>query len=416
MITPPSRPHRRPAGRITRLRLAAGLAAGLVAGLAVLAVVAFFTIVPGLVDRRLNAPPPPAEAPVPPAAIALHRRLRVADLHADTLLWGRDLNRDGTTGHADVPRLLRGGVVLQGFSVVTKVPAGANIERTTDRADMVSLLAVAAGWPRAAWTDRRERERFLASRLQQAADTSAGRLVVVRTRDDLQHVLDARDAGRSVLGGILTLEGTHALDGGLDRLDDLARIGYRVIAPTHFLDTEVAGSAHGIGRGGLTALGRRWLARMEALGLTVDLAHASAATIDDVLAAASRPVLVTHTGVRATCDNPRNLDDRQLRAIARAGGLIGIGFWVEAVCAQRVEAIADAIVHAIAVAGVDHVALGSDFDGTVPVAIDAPRLPELTAALMARGLDEPRIAKVMGENTIRFFARALPAHGSGPAR
>ena len=92
-----------------------------------------------------------------------------------------------------------------------------------------------------------------------------------------------------------------------------------MMAPTHFFDTEIGGSAHGVSRSGLTPLGREWVARMEAKKMVIDLAHASPATLDDVLKIATRPVVVSHTGVRGTCDNERNLSDAQLRGIYASG-------------------------------------------------------------------------------------------------
>ena len=141
--------------------------------------------------------------------------------------------------------------------------------------------------------------------------------------------------------------------------------------------------------------------------MLVDLAHASSATIDDALAVAKRPLLVSHTGVRGTADNVRNLSDDQLRAVAATGGIVGIGFWPTAVGGEDAASIARAIRHAVAVIGADHVGIGSDFDGAVPVPFDASGMAVLTAALLAEGLDEAAIAKVMGGSAARLIARSL---------
>jgi microsomal dipeptidase-like Zn-dependent dipeptidase len=180
------------------------------------------------------------------------------------------------------------------------------------------------------------------------------------------------------------------------------------MAPTHFFDTEMGGSAHGVSQQGLTALGRDWVIRMEAKKMVIDLAHASPATIDDVLKMASRPVVVSHTGVRGTCDNQRNLSDAQLRNISSNGGVIGIGVWDTAVCGEDAHAIAKAIEYAINVAGFEHVALGSDFDGAVTAPFDATGLPQITQALLDLGLDETKIEGVMGGNVRRLLKRLLP--------
>jgi microsomal dipeptidase-like Zn-dependent dipeptidase len=148
---------------------------------------------------------------------------------------------------------------------------------------------------------------------------------------------------------------------------------------------------------------------MEEKGMTVDLAHASAKTIEEVLAIATRPVVVSHTGVKGTCANNRNLSDAQLRAIARNGGVVGIGYWSTATCGKDVKAIARAIRHAVSVAGIDHVGLGSDYDGTITAPFDTAGLVELTDALIAEGLGEGEIRKIAGENVLKVLSGNLPA-------
>ncbi len=180
------------------------------------------------------------------------------------------------------------------------------------------------------------------------------------------------------------------------------------MAPTHFFDNEWGGSAHGTRKGGLTEEGRELIRRMEARGMIVDLAHASHATIDDVLAMTTRPVVVSHTGVRGTCDNTRNLGDEQLKRIAATGGVIGIGFWETATCGTDAAAIARAIRHAANVVGARHVALGSDFDGTVTTPFDATGVVTVTDALLASGFNEDEIALIMGGNVLRVLSETLP--------
>lgn len=143
--------------------------------------------------------------------------------------------------------------------------------------------------------------------------------------------------------------------------------------------------------------------------MLVDVAHASSATIDDVLAIATRPVVVSHTGVRGVADNARNLSDDHLRGIAATGGLIGIGFWETASGGDDAEAIARSIKHATNVAGMDHVALGSDFDGGVQTPFDSTGLVQITDALILAGFKDDEIAKVMGGNVIRVLLETLPA-------
>jgi microsomal dipeptidase-like Zn-dependent dipeptidase len=147
---------------------------------------------------------------------------------------------------------------------------------------------------------------------------------------------------------------------------------------------------------------------MEAKRVFIDLAHASPKTIDDVLRIAARPVIVSHTGVKGTCDNRRNLSDDQLKAIANNGGVVGIGFWDTAVCGRDAAAIARAIRHAANIMGVDNVALGSDYDGAIEAPFDATGIVQITDALLREGFDEDEIRKIMGENVIRALQLYLP--------
>ena len=377
------------------------------ASLVFLVVLAVFALLPPAVERHFN-PTPPSRPPVSARARALHRRLLVVDLHADSLLWGRDLLERGTRGHVDLPRMLEGNVTVQAFTVVTHTPRGLNIEKNDDTTDDVTLLALAQRWPPRTWADRQERALYQADRLRRFAERSKGALTLLRTRGDLDEFLERRAGRPDLAAAFLGLEGAQSLQGDPEKLEPLFAAGYRMIAPTHFFDTAFAGSAHGVGKGGLTEAGRALVRGLEARSMILDLAHASAKTIDDALAIATRPVVVSHTGVRATCDNARNLSDAQLRGIARTGGVIGIGFWSTAVCGESARAIARAIRHAVTVAGIDHVGLGSDFDGAVATPFDAAGLPQLTDALLAEGFSDDEVARIMGANAIRVLQSTLP--------
>jgi microsomal dipeptidase-like Zn-dependent dipeptidase len=362
-----------------------------------------------VVERRRNRVHHRGPYRVSGRAADLHRTLTVVDLHADSLLWGRDLLRRAGYGHVDVPRLIEGNVALVGMAASTKVPRGVNLERNDDSTDDVTLLALASRWPRSTWRSLLARAIHLATRLRSMADASGGRLTLVETRHGLESYLARREVEPAITAAFLAVEGAHALDGDLDNLDALARVGYRMLSPTHFFDTPFAGSAHGVVQGGLTALGRELLSQVESSGMLLDVSHASSATIDDVLAIASRPVVASHGGVRAAVPGVRNLPDDQVRGIAASGGLVGIGFWPVACGGTDAAAIARSITAAIELAGVEHVGLGSDFDGAVPTPFDATGMALLTEALLAEGLSEADIAAVMGGNAIRVLTAALPA-------
>jgi microsomal dipeptidase-like Zn-dependent dipeptidase len=368
----------------------------------------FFFVLPSLVDARINrvlSPPPYTAAP---EATNMHGSLLVADLHADSLLWGRDLLRRSGRGQVDIPRLTDGNVALQVFSVVTKSPRGLNIERNDDKTDDITLLAIAERWPVRTWFSLKSRALYQADRLRAMAGMSDGKFVLIRSRKDLKIFLDRRRLEPGILAGMLSIEGAHALEDDPANLDQIYEAGFRMMSLAHFFDSAFGGSAHGVEKGGLTDLGRDLVKRMEARKMIVDLAHASDRQIDDVLAMATRPVIVSHTGVKGTCDNRRNLSDDQLRAIARNGGLVGIGFWETAVCGRDAAAIARAIKYTADLIGVEHVALGSDFDGAVATPFDASGMVEITAALLAAGFTPDQIGKVMGGNVMIFLMNNLP--------
>lgn len=368
------------------------------------------------IESWLNQVNPVPLPPVSADAWALHQSSVVVDLHADPLLWNRNLLKRASTGHVDLPRLRDGGVALQVFGVVTQFPVSVDVARTDPRwPDAITLLALVDRWPWEAVRSLKARALYQARELERLAAAPAGHLVHIRSRADLDRFLDARKEDPTLLAGLLALEGAHALEGDPANVGALFDAGIRMIGLTHFFDNEFAGSAHGIRKGGLTDKGRALVREMAQRGIIVDLAHASSATIDDVLAMAERPPLVSHTGVRATCDNPRNLSDDQVRAIASAGGVIGIGFWKTAVCGLSPADIARAIQYAVDLVGDDHVAFGSDFNGAVATGFDASAVPAITQALLTSGLHPTSVRKIVGANAVRLIREQLPAEDDRPA-
>ena len=329
--------------------------------------------------------------------MAFHQRAFVADLHADPLLWGRDLAKRSSRGQADLPRLIEGGTDLQVFGVVTKVPEAVGYATHGNDNDSLPMLFLGSWRHPRSWFSPRGR-----------ALVQANELIRLARNSSLTLVLNRADLAADGIKGLLALEGMQALEGEVATLDELHAKGFRMMGLVHLYDNDIAGSSFGIEKYGLTEFGRQLIPKMEALGITIDLAHASPPALTQTLGLATKPVVVSHGGVNATCPGPRNLTNPQLRGIARNGGVVGIGYWKLAVCDTSVNGIVAAIMHVIDVAGVDHVGLGSDFDGAVATSFDASGLPMLTEALFAAGLSESDISKILGANVRRVLNANLP--------
>ncbi|MCE8009807.1 dipeptidase [Aestuariivita sp.] len=372
-------------------------------------VAAFLIFAPGYVERERNAVLGPGPQPVPEAAQALHDTLIIGDWHADTTLWNRDLTRRATRGQVDLPRLIDGNVAVQVFTSVTKSPAGQNYEENSEDAlDNITLLAIGQLWPPRTWTSLLERALYQAEKLHEAERKAPDMLRVIRSEADLDAVLAARAAGQPLVGGILGIEGAHALEGRIENLDPLMQAGHRLIALHHFFDNALGGSLHGQSGAGLTDFGRMVVQEVERRNLILDVSHSSPQVVRDVLAMQTSPIVVSHTGIHSHCPVTRNLTDDLMQGVAATGGVIGIGYWAEVACGDITPAgIARMIAVAIEVVGEDHVSLGSDFDGSVATYFDTSQLAELTAALIDAGLTEAQIRKVMGENMIRVLRARL---------
>lgn len=341
-----------------------------------------------------------------------HVGLRVADLHADTLLWKRNPEKRYDYGQTDFPRFREGGVALQIFSAVTKSPRGLNFDNNDGSGpDDIALLAKAQLWPVRTWGSIYERAAFQAQRLQKLEDRSGGDFIIARTRGDLTDALAARKTNPNILIGILETEGAHPLEGDLNNISRLYDEGYRMMGLQHFFDNELGGSMHGITKSGLTEFGKSAVKTMQEQGIIIDVAHSSEASVRDVLAITSGPLVLSHGGVRSACPRTknRNLPDDILIEMARRGSLIGVGYFEGVICDITPSGIADALIYAVNLLGENTVALGSDFDGTVTTTLDTSELAAITDALLDKGMPKPVITKVMGENAITFFSENLPS-------
>ncbi len=359
-------------------------------------------------DASMNVALTPGPYRVSAAAQKLHDSLIVADLHSDFLMWHRDLMEKHDYGLVDLPRMQQGNLSLQAFTIVSKVPKGLNIHHNTADSDQITLLAIAEHWPLKSLTSLKERALYQARRLHNFAKRSNGQFMVIENKADLAKFLAARKAGQKLTAGFLGVEGAQVLEGDIANVKVMFDAGIRMMSATHFFDTELGGSAHGVSLGGLTDFGHRVFQEMQQRGMLIDVAHASPALIDDVLKFATTPVVSSHTGARGVCDNQRNLSDDEIRGIARTGGVVGVGFWDIAVCGTSPADIAKTIKYVADLAGIDHVALGSDFDGAIKAPFDASGMALITEQLMKQGFSEADIRKIMGENTIRVLMQTLP--------
>ena len=381
-----------------------------------LAALAFFALAPGMIERGMNQIDGKPLPQVSARAQALHKTLTIVDLHSDTLLWKRNILDRAERGHMDLPRLEDGNVALQVLASTTKSPQGQNYDANSGDTDNITSLVIAQLQPVRTWTSLLERSLWHATKLHRAASASGGQLRSVASPVDLDALLAARRGGKAVpVGALLSIEGLQDLEGDIANLDKLHAAGFRMAGLTHFFDNDLAGSMHGLKKGGLTPLGRRVVRAMEDKGMIVDLAHLSHAGVAEVLKMARRPVVSSHGGVQATCRVNRNLTDAEIRGVAATGGLVGIGYWDAAVCDTSPASIARAIKHVRDLVGIQYVALGSDYDGATTVRFDTSKLVQVTQALIDAGFSDDEIRAAMGGNALRVIRAGLvPMPGPVP--
>ena len=372
------------------------------------------------------------------AARDLLRRHPLVDGHND-LAWnirresGVDLGRVDLSApvrgtHTDLPRLRRGGVGAQFWSVYVPgtLQGDAAVTATLEQIDLVHRMI----------------------------DGHPDDLELALTADDVE-----RAFSRGRIASLLGAEGGHSIANSLGVLRMLHRLGVRYLTLTHNVNVPWADSATDDPvAGGLTAFGREVVREMQRLGMLVDLSHVSADTARDVLQIAEAPVVFSHSSARAVCDHPRNVPDDVLRRLAAGGGVCMVTFvpdfvspqlraWNleltaemerrgldrtddamrDVVAAQRLAdrprpratlaQVADHIDHVRRVAGVDHVVIGGDYDGTdeLPDGLeDVACYPALIAELLTRGWGGDDCVKLIGGNVLRAFRAAAGSRGSEP--
>jgi membrane dipeptidase len=318
-------------------------------------------------------------------ARALHQAHPPIDLHADTLLWARWIGYDLTVRHSlhlprhawlgavDLPRLVEGGVGAQFFGLVSLPVARRGSGRAVDEQ---------------------------IDKLEEIVRAHQGELKLATRSADLE---------RGPLSALLGIEGAHALEGDLDRVDHFAKRGVRYLGLLHFSANEAGYPVRGVGRndaGGLSPWGRDLVRRCEAAGMLIDLAHINRRGFMDACAIATRPPIVSHTGVFGAHAHWRNIDDDQLRAVADKGGVVGIVFCPMYLGGRDLDSVVAHLSHVLDVAGEDTPALGSDWDGmVVPTRglTDPAHLPRLTDAMLRAGFAERTIGKILRGNVLRVL-------------
>jgi membrane dipeptidase len=323
-------------------------------------------------------------------ARALHQLHPAIDFHADSLMWSRWVSYDlharhepplpwsAIGGHVDIPRLREGGIGAQFFGLVS-LPVGqrSGLARVID--EQIDALESAIAY-------------------------APQRMAKVRTAAEIEA---ARAAGK--IGALLGIEGGHALENSLHTLEHFARRGVRYLGLCHFSRNELCFPAYGQGRDdsiGLTPFGRDVVKKCEELGVIVDLAHINRKGFLEACAMATRPPIVSHTGVVGAFEHWRNIDDAQLRAIADKGGVVGVIFCPKFLGGDGLEPVVRHLRHIIDVCGEDAPALGSDWDGfIVPTKelCDAAHLPLLTDALLEAKFSVETIAKILRGNAMRVL-------------
>jgi membrane dipeptidase len=370
------------------------------------------------------------EVNVSERARRLHARAIVVDGHSDTpqrMLFDKfDMGHRDGEGHVDIPRLKEGGIDAPFFSIFvpSTVTGPVAVKRALQQIDAV----------------------------REQARRHPSDLVLATTAEDVRR---AHAAGR--LAALMGVEGGHMIDDDMGVLRLFSALGVRYMTLTHFLNNNWGDSSTDKPRhDGLTAFGKDVVREMNRLGMIVDISHVSDKTFHDALAVTRAPVMASHSSCRALSNHPRNMDDGMLRALARNGGVVMINYEAsflsqpyrdamrsrdvtsiekryEEQCKANVacqiltadrdnrqqmkagtlpevrwEAIVDHIDHAAKVAGVDHVGLGSDFDGaTMPLGMeDASMTPRLTQALLDKGYSEADVEKILGGNILRVMEAA----------
>lgn len=326
----------------------------------------------------------------------MHPDLFVVDGHADTLYRalrrGKRWEEPDAESQTDLPRFVRGGVNLQVFALFSD-PAHRGVGFAVRALEMINAFF----------------RGIEGARENPALASSLSGIGCVLRKGDVERA-------RGGFWGLLSIEGGEAIGGSVDALEAYFRFGVRAMGLVWNHRNELAdGVAEAESGGGLTRLGREVVRRMNEWGMLVDVSHLSETGFWDVVRCAKAPIYASHSNARRLCNHPRNLTDDQLKAVADSGGVVGINFcdyFLVDSGDANVDHVIDHIAYISDLVGIEHVGLGTDYDGieTPPVGLeDVSKLPRLHGALEERGFDESAIRAVLGENLARLYQAVLPA-------
>ena len=315
----------------------------------------------------------------------LHSSSPVIDAHCDTLTvlkkQGRNLGQRSVKGHVDLPRLFTGGVNLQFFA--------AFIDPLYKDNPLVRALEIFD---------------LFYQELSENCDTMES----VFSYSDIERVLS-----KGKIAALLTVEGGEALAGRLEVLRIFYRLGVRCLTLTWNGRNELAdGVCESDTGGGLTVFGKAVVSEMNRLGMIIDVSHLSRKGFWEVLERSTKPIVASHSNCRSLCDHPRNLEDDQIKALAKMDGVVGLSFYSSFVHRESpsLESWLDHVEHLAEVAGVDYIGIGSDFDGIEAVIsglTDVSDFPRITEGLLQRGFSEEEVRKILGGNFLRVLKQVL---------
>ena len=325
------------------------------------------------------------------AAREAHRAILTLDSHCDTPMF---FDRDIRFGCRDEQILMDLHKMTEGH---------------LDAAIMVAYLPQKGCSEQELATANAEANRLLTEIEKMVAACPAA--AIARTPADLYRL---KQAGKKAV--MMGVENGYAFTNRLDTIAEFRRRGVVYTTLCHNGDNQLcdaASQSQGT-HGGLSPLGRQAIEEMNRVGMMIDLSHAGEATFYQALELSSQPVVCSHSSARALCDHPRNLTDDQLRALAARGGVAQVTLYNGFLRTDGAATIDDAVrhlLHMVEVAGIDHVGIGTDFDGDggVPGCASAAELLNFTRALMAEGFDMESLRKVWGGNFLRVMQQVQDA-------